>query len=113
MSIPAFGVGAVLYATSAESQGSSMSLVSLPWGCWDLLFLLHSCAGSARALPGQPQQGVRVPWWVGQMGDCRCWCRCLCHKPHGPHFAGLPALTLCLCTARLKLAVTGSGKARP
>lgn len=53
VSIPGFGVDAVLCATSAESQDSSLSLVSLPWGCWDLLFLLHSCARNARALPGQ------------------------------------------------------------
>lgn len=69
--IPGFGVGTVgtvLCATSAESQGSSLSPVSLLEGAR----ISHSCSTAVQAVPEPCQvshrQGVRVLWWVG--GGC-------------------------------------------
>lgn len=68
VSIPVFGVDAVLCATSAESQGSSLSPVSLSEGAW----ISHYCSTAVQAVPEPCQvshrQGMRVLWWMG--GDC-------------------------------------------
>lgn len=68
VSIPGVGVGAVLCATSAESQGSSLCHVSLPEGAE----ISHSFSTAVQAVPEPCQvshrQGVRVLWWVG--ADC-------------------------------------------